>query len=291
MPTEPAQQALAVFEFCLFVSGLVVLFWLLVGAEARQRWLGTNALAARPIAATDFILIAGLVLLLSFTFQLVAQVAFGGFIAEVADHQGLSLVVLQSANYLGAFVAWKLVFPSLRRSWLVEPDTPPPEAAPGSLPWSRAMRYSAGTLAVALPVLAVVSLGWNFVVEALDLPVVPQDVVTLFTNTRSPWVIAGMLLVACVLAPIYEELLFRAGLYRFCRQRLGRSWSLLISGLCFGALHGHVAGFLPLAVLGMLLAVAYEATGSIRVVVITHGLFNLNTVLILLSGLPQTLQQ
>jgi membrane protease YdiL (CAAX protease family) len=99
-----------------------------------------------------------------------------------------------------------------------------------------------------------------------------------------------MLLVACVLAPVYEELLFRAGLYRFCRQRLGRGWALLISGVCFGALHGNWAGFLPLALLGMGLAVAYEATGSIRVAIIAHGLFNLNTVLILLSGLADKMK-
>jgi membrane protease YdiL (CAAX protease family) len=96
-----------------------------------------------------------------------------------------------------------------------------------------------------------------------------------------------MLLVACVLAPIYEEQLFRAGLYRFCRQRLGRGAALIISGVCFGALHGNWAGFLPLAGLGMGLALAYEATGSIRVPIIAHGLFNLNTVLVLLSGLPE----
>jgi membrane protease YdiL (CAAX protease family) len=150
------------------------------------------------------------------------------------------------------------------------------------------LRYAAGALMVALPILSIVSLSWNVVVRALDLPVVPQDVITIFTNTRSPFVIAGMLLVACVLAPIYEELLFRAALYRFCRQRLGRVAALLISGICFGALHGYWAAFLPLAVLGMGLAIVYEATGSIRVPIIAHGLFNLNTVLVLLSGLPQT---
>jgi membrane protease YdiL (CAAX protease family) len=73
--------------------------------------------------------------------------------------------------------------------------------------------------------------------------------------------------------------------YRFCRQRLGRGVALVISGVSFGALHANWAGFLPLALLGMGLALAYEATGSIRVPVIAHGLFNLNTVLVLLSGL------
>jgi membrane protease YdiL (CAAX protease family) len=40
-------------------------------------------------------------------------------------------------------------------------------------------------------------------------------------------------------------------------------------------------------VLGMILALAYEATGSIRVAIVAHALFNLNTVLIVLSGLTE----
>jgi membrane protease YdiL (CAAX protease family) len=35
----------------------------------------------------------------------------------------------------------------------------------------------------------------------------------------------------------------------------------------------------------MCLALAYECTGDIRVAIVAHSLFNLNTVLILLSGL------
>lgn len=286
MPTEPAQIALAFFELCLFLSGVGLALWLLASAEAQRRWFGTNALPGPPISTADFILLAGLVFLTGFAFQAAAQLLLGAIIGETTDHKGLALFVYSVANYTGALLAWKFMFPSLRRSWQVEPEQQQ-QPRPTPLPWSRALRYGAATLMVVLPILSVVSLTWNFVIQAFDVPVVPQDVVTLFTNTRSPFVIAGMLLVACVLAPIYEELLFRAGLYRFCRQRLGRGWALLISGACFGALHGNAAGFLPLAVLGVALALVYEATGSIRVAIIAHGLFNLNTVLILLSGLPE----
>ena len=66
-----------------------------------------------------------------------------------------------------------------------------------------------------------------------------------------------------------------------------RLLALVLSGLCFGILHGSWTGFLPLAILGMILAIVYEATGSIRVPIIVHALFNLNTVLIVLSGLAE----
>lgn len=286
MPTEPAQIAIVLFEICLLLSGTGLVLWLAVNPGARARWLGTNALPATPASPANFALMAVLIFLTGFAFQAAAQLWLGPLIATAADQQGLALFIYSVANYTGALLAWKWMFPSLSRSWAVDPETPPASRT-SPLPWAKALRHAAGTLAVALPVLTLVSLGWTFLVEQLDLPVTPQDVIAIFANTRSPLVIAAMLLVACVLAPVYEELLFRAGLYRFCRHRLGRGAALVISGVCFGALHGNWAGFLPLAVLGMGLAIAYEATGSIRVPIIAHGLFNLNTVLVLLSGLPE----
>lgn len=283
MPTEPAQIALAVFELCLFTGGVGLGIWLATTPAARARWFGTNALPTAPMAASDLALCAALILLTGFAAQAVAQLWLGAAISESPDREGLALVAYNVANYVGALLAWKVMFPSLRRSWALTSASPWPQSAP--LPWPRALRYGAATLLVALPILSVVSLSWNFLIEKLGLPVAPQDVVAMFTATKSPWVITGMLLVACVGAPMYEELLFRAGLYRFCRQRLGRVPALLISGCCFGALHGNWAGLLPLAVLGMGLAIMYEATGSIRVAIIAHGLFNLNTILALLSGI------
>jgi membrane protease YdiL (CAAX protease family) len=286
MPTEPAQIAIVIFEISLLLSGTGLVLWLAFNPGARVRWLGTNTLPGTATSFSNFLLSAVLIFLTGFAFQAAAQLWLGPMIATAIDQQGLALFFYSVANYTGALVAWKWMFPSLRRSWAVDPETPP-AMVPPPLAWSKALRYSAGTLAVALPVLSLASLGWTFLVEHFGLPVAPQDVIAIFTNTRSPLVIAAMLLVACVLAPIYEELLFRAGLYRFCRQKLGRGAALIISGVCFGALHGNWAGFLPLAILGMGLAVAYDATGSIRVPIIAHGLFNLNTVLVLLSGLPE----
>jgi membrane protease YdiL (CAAX protease family) len=286
MPAEPGQIALAVFELCLFTGGVGLGFWLLNNPTARARWLRTNALSAATMELSDFVLSAVLIFLTGFAALAVARIGLGPIIAESHDQAGLALVVYNLATYAGAWIAWKLIFPSLRRSWALSTAQPWPDS-PAKVSWSQALRYGASGLLVALPVVSLVSMAWNVVIQKLHLPAEPQDVVAIFTATKSPWVILGMLLVACVLAPIYEELLFRAGLYRFCRQRFGRAAALVISGCCFGLLHGNWAGFVPLSILGMVLATAYEATGSIRVPIIIHGLFNLNTIILLLSGLSE----
>jgi len=287
MPSDPLQLTLAVLEYSLIFGGAGLLLWLLFNRAQRSRWLRPHTLPQINLSVPEFALGAVLIFLTGFACNALAQLLLGRFLGKAPDHAGLQLFVFNLANYGGALLGWRWLFPSVFRAWQVGPGLPPARSHRQTLSWSEATGYAVGTLLVALPVLILISLGWTALLRACGLPDEPQDLIALFTQIKSPFVIAGMLLVACVLAPIYEELMFRAGLYRFVRQKLGRIPALLISGACFGAMHANWAGFLPLAVLGMLLALVYEATGSIRVAIIAHGLFNLNTIILLLSGLSQ----
>ncbi|AOS45649.1 CAAX amino terminal protease self- immunity [Lacunisphaera limnophila] len=287
MPDSPAQIALLVVELALLFSGAGLLLWLLGEPRRRQRWLSHQPLPHWPVTVPEFLFAGLLVFAGGFLGQTLVQTLAGARIAGATDRTGLELFVYGAAFHLGILGGCAL-FPVLRRRLYSDYGSQPAPFRPGpTLPWTDITRYAAGTVLVALPVLTVLSLGWTGLLRAAGLPDEPQDLIGIFSATQSPVIIAGMLLVACGLAPLSEELIFRAGLYRYLRQRLGRTPALLVSGVCFGALHGNWAGFLPLAVLGMILALAYEATGSIRVAIVAHSLFNLNTVLIVLSGLPQ----
>src|SRR4051812_36007088 len=166
MPTEPTQIALAVFELCLFAGGVALVLWLVGTPHARARWLGTNALPPTPVALLDFLLSALLIFLTGFALQAVAQLWLGSAITNASDHQGLALFAYSVANYVGALLAWKVMFPSLRRSWALRSATPWPDP-PVTLPWPRALRYGAGCLLIALPMLSLISLGWNFLIEKM----------------------------------------------------------------------------------------------------------------------------
>jgi hypothetical protein len=57
-----------------------------------------------------------------------------------------------------------------------------------------------------------------------------------------------------------------------------------VSAGLFAALHGNWVSSLPLFVLGLVFAAAYERTGRIAVPMLAHALFNLNTLLLVLCG-------
>ena len=287
MPAGPFQSVLLVAELALLFGGAALLLRLLTNPRHRHRWLQTNALPHWSVALPEFLFAALLVFAGGFLVQSAVHTAFGPLIATATDRTGLELSVYGAGFHAGILGGCAL-FPYVRRRLYAEYGGPPPLSRPAPpMAWPETLRVAAGTVLVALPVLTLLSLGWTALLRAAGLSDEPQDLIGIFARTNSPFVIAGMLAVACVLAPLSEELIFRAGLYRYVRQKLGRTPALLASSLCFGALHGNWAGFLPLAVLGLILALAYEATGSIRVAVVAHSLFNLNTILIVLSGLQE----
>jgi uncharacterized protein len=81
-----------------------------------------------------------------------------------------------------------------------------------------------------------------------------------------------------VVAPVAEEIFFRAFFYRALRTRL-RVWSAaLIDGIVFGSLHFQgfdAAVFLPvIAVFGVGQCLVYERTGSLFAVIAIHAAFN-----------------
>ena len=87
---------------------------------------------------------------------------------------------------------------------------------------------------------------------------------------------AGMfVLVAVVMAPLFEEIVFRGFLFRGFANSWGWVWGALASAAIFGAAHLQLDVFLPLAALGFVLAWAYKPTGSLWTCITMHALFNL----------------
>lgn len=95
------------------------------------------------------------------------------------------------------------------------------------------------------------------------------------------WIVAA--------APIAEECIFRGVLYPAIKTAGRPRLALWVSALLFGAIHAHWETFLPLTLLGLLLALLYEKTGNLLAPILTHAFFNLANLLLIRH--PEWLQQ
>ncbi len=99
------------------------------------------------------------------------------------------------------------------------------------------------------------------------------------TGAELAWVVV----LVCVLVPVGEEVFFRGLIYGALR-----SWSpagaTAVSALYFAGVHQQVVHFLPILLLGVVLAVLYERTGSLVAPVVVHGINNLVAVLAILNN-------
>ncbi|MEO6243941.1 MAG: CPBP family intramembrane glutamic endopeptidase [Opitutaceae bacterium] len=151
----------------------------------------------------------------------------------------------------------------------------------------------AATFAIALPVLVVTAKLSEFLVRAAGLPVDKQDLIGMFARADTPWLLAMLIGLAVLVAPLTEELVFRAGVFRYLRTRIPRALALVLPALFFAALHVNwktlsgLASLPPLLVLAVIFSLAYERTGRIGTPIVAHALFNLNTVLVVLSGIDR----
>ncbi len=86
--------------------------------------------------------------------------------------------------------------------------------------------------------------------------------------------LAWVFVLLCVLVPVGEEVFFRGFIYGTLR-RWSRVWAVVLSSVLFAAVHLQVVHFLPILLLGVVLALLYERTGSLAGSIAVHGINNL----------------
>ncbi len=156
------------------------------------------------------------------------------------------------------------------------------EPMPGSAALGKALLY----FLAFMPARYLLELAWMATLTQLDklglpLPMEPQLVTGFFNRNSPPLAFVSLVLLAVIVAPIVEELVFRAGLYRFLKARLGTHGAMIASAGVFALLHGNLLSAPTLMLLGIALCLAYESGGNIKVPIIMHAVFNMNSVLLI----------
>ena len=268
MPPVESPTLLAV-QWALLLCGAVVLWRKGLSADARK---APRELLPWSEPWGDFFLFLWLV----FCGVLVTQFAATHWLKGLslkADSRLILDGVSLHAGMLGGILLFKLGFAGRDG---------------GTLPgFGNPLLTGAATFLAALPVVYAVGYVWQNLLVLCGIPAEPQELIRLFAEARSPGPLALMIVLATVIAPVTEEIVFRAGIFRYLRTRLPR-WAAILAPACiFGAVHFNLESFAPLVTLGVIFSLAYERTGRITTTIVAHGLFNLFSIGIVLAGVTE----
>lgn len=138
-----------------------------------------------------------------------------------------------------------------------------------------------GVAVLSAPLFVVAMVGYSVALQAL-LPDLAQhlheETAAQAEVLSAPWPL--MVLVAVLVGPVAEEILFRGFLYGGLRTRLGPRGAGVISAVLFALCHGMLLAGPILFLLGLGLARAYEWRRSLVLPYALHATFNLASLLL-----------
>ncbi len=138
-----------------------------------------------------------------------------------------------------------------------------------------------------LPIILLVSCLWLAILLFLrncgiDIAFDEQSVVVLFSKIHRPLFKVIFFILAVFVAPFIEEYVFRAGIYRILKGVMTIKLASIWTSVMFAVLHFNLVSFVPLFVLSYLLVRSYERYNNICVLIVVHGAFNFNSVMLML---------
>lgn len=90
---------------------------------------------------------------------------------------------------------------------------------------------------------------------------------------------------ACLMAPVVEELVFRGYFYGIMKRRTGAMFAAFVTGAIFAVAHQSLLALLPLWGFALFLTLFYEASRSLWVPIGIHAVFNAVNVSFILLGI------
>ena len=119
----------------------------------------------------------------------------------------------------------------------------------------------------------VIVTGW-LLVRLFGDPGGSNPLLELVLESRDPLALFLLAMTAVVLAPLFEEVIFRGTLLPVLARRTGSLMGVVLSGLLFGMAHISIGELAPLTVLGIGLALLRLSSGRLFPCVLMHALWN-----------------
>jgi len=137
---------------------------------------------------------------------------------------------------------------------------------------------------ISLLAIFIISFIYVFVLSSVFGIEAPSSKIEILVSNRS---VSNtiLLIVVAFIGPVVEEVFFRGFLYSAFRKSWGVFPALFISSILFSVVHLQVYSFIPLFLIGWLLAYLFEKTRSLFPAIFLHAVYNLILILILLGQL------
>jgi uncharacterized protein len=134
-----------------------------------------------------------------------------------------------------------------------------------------------------IPVILIMGILIYVLLNLLKIKPPPQPIVGLFLMEKNVALVFVSGVIASVFGPVIEEIFFRGVMYNAVKRKLGVFRAVLITSALFSFLHTHamtyfLVGFIPIMILGIVLAYLYEKTGSLVPSITLHVLNNVGSV-------------
>ena len=265
----------------LLLGGLLLLrhLWLLL----RRRLPPWPALLSPPLGVLD------MVLLVAGGFVVLGEVLLPLLVIPLSSAftRGFSAPLTQGVNVFFGYLALALPPLLILRQQLGELDRAQ-RPQDGWLQWrlqppGSALLQGARAWLMVLP--PVVLTGW-LITRLIGDQGGSNPLLEIVLNSQDPLALLLLSLTAVVLAPLFEETIFRGVLLPVLGRYLGRSGAVLVSALVFAVAHLSIGELAPLLVLGLGLGLLRLSTGRLLPCVVMHALWNGVTFLnlVLLGG-------
>jgi membrane protease YdiL (CAAX protease family) len=268
-PVDPAYVAGVALEGGLMLGGLGLL-WSQIASPAARARRRPDALTPWPGPASDLLLL----LLLAFCGGLLLPLGLNTVLARFPVGAEARLLLTAAAFQGGLLLGVLVYYLAYNRRG---------ESA-SALITGADLRRGAATMLIALPLVYGAAAVWQGLLTWAGVPLDQENSIEDFQHLHTPLLRLAFILIATIAAPVTEELIFRAGLFRFLRGRLPLWLAVLLSSLLFAAIHQSLASLAGLTMLAAVCALAYQRTGRLGTAIVAHALFNLTTVVVILLG-------
>jgi membrane protease YdiL (CAAX protease family) len=274
--TGSAQKATKQLLAVTLVPGLGLLLGLaLLVRELWLRWRGRSAAPAPwqgpALSGVDVVLlVAGGFVVVG---ELLTPLLVGPLLSALLNGLSLNPALKQGLTVVGLYGAL-MAGPLLILRWMLGSLGPAPEGGWLQFHWwptGLNLRAAGKGFLMVLPLVSFT--GW-LQGKVFGDPGGSNPLLELVLNSHNIPALACFGLTAIVLAPLFEETIFRGVLLPVAARHLGSGWGILLSAAVFAVAHLSLGEFPPLLVLGLGLGWLRWRSGRLASCVWMHALWN-----------------